>query len=133
MGELGRLIDEYQDGLTPFRPSDAAVARALGVSKSALSKWKRAESMPQPAHVRKLANLTGFRYNAVLDAVLADHGYLPRESGQRGNTPPMNDDPEIPDLSSQAETLTRDEVEPRTPPRTGARRRGAGKPRPDPS
>lgn len=124
MGELGDLIERYADGQT-YRPTDAAMARRLGVSKSAVGKWRRAEAMPTPGNLRALSSLLGVGYMRVLDAALADHGYLPRGGEGRGQQPaPTNAVPDLTDMSDEAETLTTREARPRTRQGRGAPRSG---------
>lgn len=128
MGELGNLIERYADGQT-YRPTDAAIARRLGVSKSAVGKWKRAEAMPTPGNLRTLSALLGVGYMRVLDAALADHGYLPRGGEGRGQQPaPTSAVPDLTDMSDEAETLTSREAAPRTQRGRGARGSGDGTP-----
>lgn len=95
MGELGQLIQEYIDR-QEYAPSDAAIGRRLGVTRSTVGNWKRGEAMPKPDNLRDLATLLGISYTRVLDAALADSGYLPKERGGSGNAAPNSqgsDDP----------------------------------------
>lgn len=78
MSELGKLIQAYIDSQV-YPPTDSAVARKLGVSRSALGKWKRGDAMPSPDNLRAIATLLGVGYMRVLDAALIDDGYLPKD------------------------------------------------------
>lgn len=80
MGELGRLIEEHQrlHGYGGKPVSDAAIARALGVSRSLMSKWKAGSGLPHPKNIDALVTLLGVSRSRVLDAALVDAGYLPK-------------------------------------------------------
>lgn len=77
MGELGRLVSEYRDR-QKYPVSDAQIARAIGVSRSSVGNWIKGSSLPSPAHVRALAHHIEIAYTRVLEAALADAGYLPK-------------------------------------------------------
>lgn len=95
MGELGKLIQEYIDR-QEYPPSDAAIGRRLGVTRSTVGNWKRGDAMPKPDNLRDLATLMGVSYTRVLDAALADSGYLPKERGGSGNAAPNTQGPDGP-------------------------------------
>lgn len=85
---VGRLIDQWAD-THEFRPNMSDVARRVGVSRAAVSRWYMG-SAPTPENLRALASLTGIPYSRFADAVLTDLGYLPRESEGRGQQPAAN-------------------------------------------
>ena len=77
MSELVRLIDDYRDA--HGQPSDASVARALGIAPQTLSSWRKRgiRELPDPESLHALARLTRRDYaTVVLPAVLRDIGYL---------------------------------------------------------
>ena len=117
MGELGRLIELYRDGLDP-KPSDAWIGRKVGVGRSAVGPWLRGESMPKPEALRQLASLMGVAYRRVLDAALLDAGYL-EEREYRGNAAPMNVVSEVGDPVPRSPGLGSASL----PPRRGVGRR----------
>lgn len=76
MSELLRIIDDYRDA--HGQPSDASVARAIGIAPQTLSSWrKRGISEPPAAEtLRNLARLVGLPYeDYVLQAALVDAGW----------------------------------------------------------
>ena len=79
MSEVVRIIDEYKDA--HGQPSDASIARALGVSPGTLSAWRKRgiKSPPEAETLRALAVLARLPYaEYVLQAALVDAGW--RES-----------------------------------------------------
>lgn len=84
MGELGRLIEQYQDEHWP-RPSNAEIAARLHVARSSVGNWIKG-TMPSPANLRALARLTGVPYPQILEAVLVDAGYKTRSGEIGGDT-----------------------------------------------
>lgn len=74
-GELGRLFDEWRDGHR-FKPSKRQIAAALEVSPTTIDQW-RTGTMPSPANLAALAREMHYPYRKLLDAALADQGYLP--------------------------------------------------------
>ncbi len=74
-GHLWRIIQAHIDTAGPYPPTEAAVARRMGVSRQTMSNWK-AGAMPKPENVRAIAALTGQPYLMVLRAALIDAGYL---------------------------------------------------------
>ena len=93
MSELLRIIDAYRDA--HGQPSDASIARAIGVAPQTLSSWRRRgiKEPPAPASLKALADLVRLPYeDYVLQAALYDCGW--RE------TPPV--------LPGQDETRKRD-------------------------
>lgn len=87
-GELGRLIQAHKDE-QQYEVSNAAMAKALGVTRTTVGNWMAGGALPTPDHLRRLAALIGRPYTRVLDAALTDAGYLAKESGPRGNTTPI--------------------------------------------
>lgn len=77
---LWRLIEQWRTSQR-FNVSQAALAKDIGVSRSVISQWKYGESRPTPANMRALQSATGLRYRDLLDAMLQDLGYLPKEAG----------------------------------------------------
>ena len=73
--EVWGLIQAWMDSM-PYPPSQRKLAERIGVSPGLISDWKYGESMPSPDLVKALADEIGVRYERVLDAFLADHGYL---------------------------------------------------------
>lgn len=83
MSQLGEILQEWSDR-QPIQPvSDAALGRALGMTRQTVGNWRAGLSrMPEAHQLRKLATLTGRQYSEVLEAALVDTGYLARESLQ---------------------------------------------------
>ena len=80
MSELLRIIDAYKDG--HGGPSDASIARAIGVAPQTISSWRKRgiRQLPERETLRNLAHLTQRDYVAeVIPAVMADIGYLPSD------------------------------------------------------
>ena len=78
--QLWKLVEDWRHRQR-FKPSQAALARDIGVARGALTQWKYDESRPTPAHMRALQSATGIRYRDLLDAMLTDMGYLPKGVG----------------------------------------------------
>lgn len=84
MSELVALIDDYKDRVGG--PSDASIARAIGVARQTVSAWRQRgiHDMPERETLTKLAALIGVDYeDVVLTAALRDSGYM-----RRRNDPP---------------------------------------------
>ena len=84
MSELLKIIDAYKDG--HGGPSDASIARAIGVAPQTVSSWRKRgiRQLPDRDTLIALARLTGCDYaGEVIPAVMADIGYL----GQDENPP----------------------------------------------
>lgn len=76
-GHLLQIVDDYKD--RHGAPSDASIARALGVaSRQTLSQWRThgMRDLPSRQLLAALARLTGRDYYEVLTAALRDIGYL---------------------------------------------------------
>lgn len=85
MSELVAIIDDYRD--RHGQPSEASVARAIGVSPATVNAWRNRgiRELPALKTLRALAELTGRSYSTViLPAVLRDVGYLEKESDGHG-------------------------------------------------
>lgn len=76
MSQLLGLIDDYKD--RHGQPSDASVARAIEVAPQTLNSWRKRGIRDLPARdtLQRLAMLLMVPYSTVLDAVLADIGYV---------------------------------------------------------
>lgn len=119
MTEVGRLIDLYADS-QEYRPADAAMARRIGVSKSAFGKWRHAQAFPKPHHVRALATLLGIPHRTLLTAFLVDAGYLPKEREGSGQQPAPTSGPGAVAVTPTPDELKRarkaaSQRQPRTP------------------
>lgn len=73
---LWRVIESWRTS-QPWPPSQAKLAREIGVAPTAMSQWKLGQSKPTPKRMRALQAATGIRYRDLLDAILMDMGYLP--------------------------------------------------------
>ena len=81
MSNLLAIIDDYKD--RHGQPSDASIARAVGVAAQTISSWRKRGIRELPARdtMIRLADFMRVPYDDVLRAVLVDIGYLeePRE------------------------------------------------------
>lgn len=86
MTHLWRLVENWRESQR-FDVTQAALARDIGVARSAVSQWKLGKSTPTPENMRAIQSATGIRYRDLLDALLQDMGYLPptKESDGSGN------------------------------------------------
>ena len=76
--QLIKIIDEHRERVG--QPSEASIARALGVTPQAVSAWrKQSARLPAATTLRKLAALTHVPYEEVLRASLVDAGYLTKD------------------------------------------------------
>ncbi|HLR95117.1 MAG TPA: helix-turn-helix transcriptional regulator [Jiangellaceae bacterium] len=77
-GQLWRIIERYIDGFT-YPPSERAVAKKMGIKATTMNNWKHATMtrLPDVDHLEAIARVTGVPYEEVMDAALADTGYLP--------------------------------------------------------
>lgn len=76
MSELVRIIDDYRD--THGRPSDASIARAIGIAPQTLSSWRKRgiRELPDADTLRALASFVGLPYaDYVLEVALYDAGW----------------------------------------------------------
>lgn len=76
MSELVRLIDDYRDA--HGQPSDASIARAIGVAPQTISSWRKRgiRELPNEATLHRLADLLRLDYqDYVLQVALYDAGW----------------------------------------------------------
>lgn len=78
MSELLAIIDAYKE--THGQPSDASIARAVGIAPQTLNSWRKRgiRELPARESLQKLSQFMNVRYIDVLDAVLIDTGYMER-------------------------------------------------------
>ncbi|GII98355.1 helix-turn-helix protein [Sediminihabitans luteus] len=81
MGQLWDIVQAHIDS-APYPPSERQVAARLGISPTALAKWREPKRLPDVENLRSLARLAGVPYRSVLGAALADTGYEEREQDQ---------------------------------------------------
>ena len=77
--------------LLPYPPNQSQIARKLGVSRSAVSDWKKGVSSPGAQHLQALAvemqSVFGpDAYPRLLEAVNQDQGYLPATKAARSGS-----------------------------------------------
>ena len=95
MSNLLAIIDDYKD--RHGQPSDASIARAVGVAPQTISSWRKRGIRELPARdtMVRLADFMRVPYDDVLRAVLTDTGYLQqpadegREVGDDGRSAAM--------------------------------------------
>lgn len=86
VSELVRLIDDYKD--RHGQPSDASIARAIGVAPQTVNSWRKRgiKELPDDAALRRLAQLLNLPHqDYVLQVALFDIGRrddLPTERGE---------------------------------------------------
>lgn len=76
MSELLRIIDEYKD--RHGQPSDASIARAIGVAPQTINSWRKRgiKEPPAVATLKRLADFMRLPYeDYVLQAALVDAGW----------------------------------------------------------
>lgn len=76
MSQLLALIDAYKD--THGSPSDASIARAVGIAPQTLSSWRKRgiRELPQPDTLASLAGLLGVPHEEyLLQVALYDSGW----------------------------------------------------------
>lgn len=83
--DLVRIIDDYR--ARRGNPSEASVARAIGISPQAISSWRKrgVRQLPDRETLRRLAEFVGLSYETVVLAAARDAGYL--------DDPPSDDGP----------------------------------------
>lgn len=82
MSRLLAIIDEYRDA--HGQPSDASIARAIGIKPQTLSSWRKRgfKVPPDNRALHELARLTNLDYRTVvLQAALYDAGWLEEDEG----------------------------------------------------
>jgi len=84
MSQLLALIDDYKD--RHGNPSDASIARALGVAPQTISSWRKRGIRELPARdtMTRLADFMRVPYDDVLRAVLVDIGYMKDDDPGQG-------------------------------------------------
>lgn len=88
-GQFWALIQHHIDSQR-YRPSERQIAKALGVSPQATSKWKALVGLPAKDTLVAVSRLTGVPYRDVLEAALVDIGYATVEESERDvNASPM--------------------------------------------
>jgi transcriptional regulator with XRE-family HTH domain len=91
MSELIRLVDDYKD--THGQPSDASIARAIGIAPQTLNSWRKRGVKEPPAvdTLRRMARFFHISYeDVVLPAALVDAGWLDHMPTSNGH-PPQSD------------------------------------------
>jgi len=77
MAMLWDLLQRHRDEQRPYVPSEAQVAAQVGYrSRQGIATWQDPKQLPEPARLRAFARISGFPYRLVLEAALADCGYL---------------------------------------------------------
>lgn len=87
MSHLVALIDDYKD--RHGQPSDASIARVIGVAPQTLSSWRTRgiKDPPAPVALRALANLLTVDYETVvLRAALVDAGWVDEDEALAGDS-----------------------------------------------
>ena len=76
MSKLLVILDHYKD--THGQPSDASIARAVGIAPQTISSWRKRGIRELPARetLMALADFMRVPYHEVLTAVLVDIGYM---------------------------------------------------------
>ena len=77
MSELGKIIEGYKD--RHGQPSDASIARAIGVAPQTLDSWLNRGMRTVPRNkepLRELSQLVGLDYRVIVDAIAVDIGLL---------------------------------------------------------
>lgn len=77
MSKLLAIIDAYKDA--HGQPSDASIARAIGVAPQTISSWRKRgiREVPDKKNLENLARLTGVPYwPTLLQAVMVDTGLI---------------------------------------------------------
>jgi transcriptional regulator with XRE-family HTH domain len=87
---LWALIEDWRKAQL-FPVSQAALAAAVGVQRSAVSQWKSGQARPTPEHLRKIHRVTHIEYPRLVEAMVRDMGYLNGEEVDGdGNTAPTS-------------------------------------------
>lgn len=83
MSKLLAIIDAYKD--THGQPSDASVARAVGIAPQTISSWRKRgiRQPPEPETLRRLAAFMHVEPLEVIHASLIDAGWISEEDLQR--------------------------------------------------
>jgi transcriptional regulator with XRE-family HTH domain len=89
MGRLYSIIEEHMDRQNGYRISQRQVAQRLGVSPTTLANWREPKELIDKRHLVAISQLTGVPYHRVLDALLADIGYLTESDDEGGQNVPL--------------------------------------------
>jgi transcriptional regulator with XRE-family HTH domain len=89
MSKLLAIIDAYKDA--HGQPSDASIARAVGVAPQTISSWRKRgiRQLPERDTMQQLAAFMRVPYDDVLDAALIDTGYM--EERPHDDPPPVGE------------------------------------------
>lgn len=76
MSQLLDLIDDYKD--RHGQPSDASIARAVGIARQTISSWRARgiRELPDAATLRQLAAFLGVNEQVTFYAAGVDAGYI---------------------------------------------------------
>jgi transcriptional regulator with XRE-family HTH domain len=76
MSRLVGLIDDYKD--RHGQPSDASIARAIGIAPQTLNSWRKRgiRELPAPDTLRRLASFIGVAEQVTFYAAGVDAGYI---------------------------------------------------------
>lgn len=85
MSRLVELIDDYKD--RHGQPSDASIARAVGIAPQTLNSWRKRgiRDLPNADTLRRLAGFLGIEDEDTFYAAGVDAGYIVEHEG--GNSP----------------------------------------------
>lgn len=80
MSRLVDLIDDYKD--RHGQPSDASIARAVGIAPQTLNSWRKRgiRELPAADTLRRLAGFLGLDERATFYAAGVDAGYIVEHS-----------------------------------------------------
>lgn len=88
MGRLYDLIQEHIDGQM-YPVSERQIAKAIGVTPTALSNWRNPKRLIEKKHLLAIARVTRNPYSTVLYALLEDINYLHEGGGGDGEAAPI--------------------------------------------
>lgn len=91
---LWQIIQKHLDD---YGVREAEFARRIGTSPQTVNSWKLrgVRSFPEKSLLVGVSNVTRRPYSEVLDAVLHDTGYLPKEQADESSTNPAGGSPAI--------------------------------------
>lgn len=77
VSQLGAIVQTHIDS-QPYPPTPRQVARAIGITQTALTNWTAhgVTRLPTIENLQALARVTGTPYPEILTAALQDAGYL---------------------------------------------------------
>lgn len=89
------IIDAYKD--THGQPSDASIARAIGIAPQTISSWRKRgiRQPPSPETLRQLAAFTNQPPLEVIHAALLDAGWITEADVERVRTTPPDETGEV--------------------------------------